>query len=287
MLKEYYYKVTQSTNNIYRISSDEGVCIDLFVGTKQALLLDTGIGLGDLRKTINSITQLPLIIVNTHGHYDHSNGNFQFWDCPIYMNEKDWEVYDYYSTAQNRRIIVNSCKAKKAGWNSDDIINILPDDFDEDAYIYANPVQLLPLRENMIFDLGGIVLKVIEVPGHTKGSCALLHEQTRQLYIGDAANSHIVLCIFNAPVSEYIHTLHKLKQLPFDRMLCSHETRWLDKSVLDAYLDCIVNPDPENFITASSPARPAEKDYMYIRHGYTPKDVQKSGFASFIVKEKI
>ncbi len=287
MLRKNYYNVTPCADNIYRIGSSEGVFMDLFVGSETALLLDTGMGLGDLRAAVRSVTQLPLIVVNTHGHYDHCNGNSQFADCPVYMHEADWTAYRYYCKPQNRIPVMNGAKMKKTGWNSTKTQNILPKDFDEYAYTHEAPVDLSPLEDGMIFDLGGITLEVVETPGHTKGSCALLHRETKNLYIGDAANAHIVLCIFNAPVSEYIKTLNRLKALDFLQMRPAHDTNWYDKSVLDDYLDCITHPDAHNFIRASSDARPNEQDYMYIRHGYTAADGQRPGFASFILSQPI
>ena len=287
MFRKDYYTISTCSPNIYRIGSPEGVYMDLFVGNTSALLLDTGQGFGDLRAAVRSVTQLPLTVVNTHGHYDHCNGNAQFPDCDIYMHEADWPVYDYYCQPENRIPVIHGAKKKRVGWNSDKTVNILPDDFDENAYIHQTPVALKPLKEGMIFDLGGITLKVMETPGHTKGSCALLHREAKNLYVGDAANSHIVLCIFAAPVSDYISTLNKLLALDFIKMRPAHETHWLDKSVLEDYLDCITHPDADNFIQASSDVRPDEQDYMYIRRGYSVTDSQKPGFASFIVKHPI
>ncbi|MBB5264099.1 glyoxylase-like metal-dependent hydrolase (beta-lactamase superfamily II) [Catenibacillus scindens] len=286
-LRKDFYQIIDEGHGIYRIFSLEGVYMELFTGTDRALLLDTGVGLGDLVSAVRSVTQLPLTIVNTHGHYDHANGNDQFTNVPIYMHPDDWEVYSFYSRPENREHTLNCSRHTKKGWNSPDYINIVPDDMADEDYIHIRPVSLLPLHEGEIFDLGGITLETIHVPGHTKGSCALLHRETGDLYIGDAANSHLVLSVFAAPIQEYKNTLEKLKKINFVRMRPSHEKDWLDKSVLDDYLDCISNPDPDNFVEASSPARPGDTDYMYIRRGYTISDTKKPGFASFIVKEKI
>ena len=73
-----YYNVTELRKNVYRIDSAEQVFMDLFVGTEKALLWDTGYGYGNLKEIIREITDLPLIIVNSHGHLDHSCGNYQF-----------------------------------------------------------------------------------------------------------------------------------------------------------------------------------------------------------------
>ena len=50
----------------------------LLLGREKAMLIDTAYGEGDLPALIASITSLPLIVVNTHGHYDHTSGNAFF-----------------------------------------------------------------------------------------------------------------------------------------------------------------------------------------------------------------
>lgn len=61
-------------------------CIDQFdvhlyllLGSRLALLWDTGFSFyQDLPQVISSLTSLPLMVVNSHGHLDHSGGNLQF-----------------------------------------------------------------------------------------------------------------------------------------------------------------------------------------------------------------
>ncbi len=49
-------------------------CIWLVEGREKALLVDTGLGLGDLRGEVEALTDKPVVVVNTHGHGDHSGG---------------------------------------------------------------------------------------------------------------------------------------------------------------------------------------------------------------------
>ena len=48
------------------------------LGQDQAALIDTGMGIGSLLSIVRSITSLPLVVVNTHGHPDHAGGNVEF-----------------------------------------------------------------------------------------------------------------------------------------------------------------------------------------------------------------
>jgi glyoxylase-like metal-dependent hydrolase (beta-lactamase superfamily II) len=59
-----YYQI-EKLDGYYRIGSAEAVFSYLVVGRQQAMLIDTGYGLGDLKAAVDSLTSLPLIIVNT------------------------------------------------------------------------------------------------------------------------------------------------------------------------------------------------------------------------------
>lgn len=50
----------------------------LIIGTERALLIDTGIGIGNIRSVVETMTHLPYDVVNTHHHYDHVGGNGRF-----------------------------------------------------------------------------------------------------------------------------------------------------------------------------------------------------------------
>lgn len=57
---------------------------------------NTGFGMCKLDEAVREITDLPITVVDTHGHYDHVGNNALFDD--IYMSEKDFELYEYYTT---------------------------------------------------------------------------------------------------------------------------------------------------------------------------------------------
>ena len=59
----------------------------LLTGTEKALLIDTGLGSGNLAEEIRSMTDLPLVTVITHGHIDHA-GSAGFFD-EVYISPND------------------------------------------------------------------------------------------------------------------------------------------------------------------------------------------------------
>ena len=71
------YELIQINDTTWRI--EDGVVRSfLFVGTEKALLIDSGFGTGDLKAIIESLTSLPVMLLNTHADHDHIGGNSQF-----------------------------------------------------------------------------------------------------------------------------------------------------------------------------------------------------------------
>src|SRR5256884_7528509 len=46
--------------------------------TKQAVLFDTGMGIGSISKVTNQLTAKPVVVLNSHTHNDHVGGNWEF-----------------------------------------------------------------------------------------------------------------------------------------------------------------------------------------------------------------
>ena len=69
------------------LSRDEIIC-EAFDGAQdKAMLVDTGFGIGDLKGLVESLTALPVFVVNTHNHGDHVQGNPQFGK--VYIHSMD------------------------------------------------------------------------------------------------------------------------------------------------------------------------------------------------------
>lgn len=75
---------------IWNLTPSEDSAAFLVLGNTQALLIDTSFGRVSLPPLIEGITNLPVTLVNTHGHGDHVGGNKEFpkfylhpFDIPI------------------------------------------------------------------------------------------------------------------------------------------------------------------------------------------------------------
>src|SRR5271168_251764 len=65
------YKITPGVFAIYEPHQSEETIGYLIVGTQRALLFDTGMGIGDLKKIVKQLTNLPVAVLNSHTHDDH------------------------------------------------------------------------------------------------------------------------------------------------------------------------------------------------------------------------
>ena len=86
--------ITKVLEHVYVLKDRAGCCANLVVGEKKALLFDTGSGVDDMNEAVRNITELPLVVVNSHGHFDHIGGNNQFDE--VYLSESDFTIIEDY-----------------------------------------------------------------------------------------------------------------------------------------------------------------------------------------------
>ncbi|MDR1537209.1 MAG: MBL fold metallo-hydrolase [Clostridiales bacterium] len=168
------FEIKNCGGGIYAVTAPMKEQIYLVLGEKQALVIDTGMGIGSLKAVINKLTHLPLIVVNTHGHPDHAGGNGEF-DLPAYLHPADADVYNEMCTEEFRLSDVNKILGCSAPEFEKSIIKFAP--------------KTLPLDVAQNIDLGGRILTLYHIPGHTHGSVMLYDSQTKTLFSGDALHT--------------------------------------------------------------------------------------------------
>lgn len=167
------YKPAPGVFAIYEPHQAEETISYLIVGTKQALLFDTGMGISDLKKVTEELTKLPIIVLNSHTHDDHVGGNWEF--DTVYGMDTDFTRKD----AQGSR------EDAQAEISSDQICGKLPKGFDAKAYT-TRPWKITAYtHDGDRFDLGGRALEVIATPGHTRDAISLMDRANGLLFTGD------------------------------------------------------------------------------------------------------
>lgn len=193
-----YYEFAEGVFEI-----DEFDCASVFVivGEERALVLDTGIGIGDLKWVIeHRITDKPYDVVLTHNHADHIGGAGFFDEVWIHEADADWRNLSVPPTLEGRKFYAKLIADREnKSYNYDPERDILE--------WPKEPVKHI-LKDGQAFDLGGRKVIVYHCPGHTPGECAVIDDRSRVLLIGDACNRNLLI-----PDEVMVDALKGLEQL--------------------------------------------------------------------------
>ncbi|MDA7568868.1 MBL fold metallo-hydrolase [Emcibacteraceae bacterium] len=181
------YKVTDKTYAIYEPFQWQEAISYLLLGSDNALLVDTLQGVGDLKSVVDQLTNLPIIVMNTHSHYDHVSSNYQFET--IYGLDTPY-------TAGNAKGHSNADIG--SSMTMDTIWKNLPEEFD--ITIYESKAYEIDkfVNDGEIIDIGSREIQVIFTPGHSPDSVILVDKANRMMFTGDT--------FYPAPIYVYSET---------------------------------------------------------------------------------
>lgn len=208
-----YYRAEKLNTHMTAIRSLTGEIMYLIEGEKKAVLVDTCLGVGHLRKFVETLTEKPITVILTHGHVDHALGAPEFDE--VYMNPADNAIYEEMSPLEERTGYIRAVLRGK-----------LPD-FTEDDYVRPVPADFRELKDGQVFDLTDIHVEVHALPGHTRGTMVVLVPEEKTLILGDACNNATFLFDENSlSVEEYRENLFHVQQELAGRFeevcLCHH-----------------------------------------------------------------
>ena len=90
---DHWFTVEQIDSQTFAISEykhwEETHCY-LLCGRERAILIDTGLGVSNIKNIVDSLTTLPVMVVTTHAHWDHIGGHQYFEQIAVHAFEKDW-----------------------------------------------------------------------------------------------------------------------------------------------------------------------------------------------------
>ncbi len=236
-----WFRVTQSAERVWSIDDHGNDRMYLVEGRTSALLIDTGLGVGDLTKCVGSITKLPVTVVNTHGHTDHAGGNYPF--KTVHAHPADFEAIRQFGNREYRRKVAENML--KGAPISDPVLS--------ENHESLPPPVLVPVKDGHVFDLGDRKLEVIEVPGHTPGSICILDSAHKILFSGDNDNQLVWLFLKTCtPLETYLQSLKKLnlRAGEFDVIMPGHGSP-LQSAFVGEQVACA-----ESILDGSCEARP-------------------------------
>jgi glyoxylase-like metal-dependent hydrolase (beta-lactamase superfamily II) len=200
-----WFEVAEVEPGIFRIAEplhDENVKSHLVVGTDRAMLIDTGMGIGDLRVVVDALTDRPIAVVNSHAHWDHIGANWRFADISIHRDEADRLPRGVGSERLRRAFADQYLRGPLPPGTDPDSLTILP----------SRATTLLDGGETI--DLGGRRLEVIHAPGHSPGGIVLLDRDNGVLFSTDVAYPGALYCQFaDANFEDYRRSMRALAAL--------------------------------------------------------------------------
>ncbi|WP_373457772.1 MBL fold metallo-hydrolase [Paenibacillus wynnii] len=147
----------------------------LVIGDEYAALIDTGIGICNIKRVVDQLTSLPIKVITTHVHWDHIGNHGLFDEIYVHEFEKDWLENGMPGLPIEviRRDVIR------------DITKPLPESFKIEEYepFRGKPTALL--RDNEMIDLGNRILTILHTPGHSPGHLCVYEAEQGYLYTGD------------------------------------------------------------------------------------------------------
>lgn len=98
------FTVQLVADGVYAIDEFGIALMYLIIGKTQALLLDTGVGAGNVHAVVKELTDLPCLVVNSHHHYDHAGGNV--WFDEVYAHKNAVSVLKEQNCQEVRRAFI-------------------------------------------------------------------------------------------------------------------------------------------------------------------------------------
>jgi glyoxylase-like metal-dependent hydrolase (beta-lactamase superfamily II) len=222
-----WFHVYQAAPNVFAlIETDQfqEAISYLIVGTTSAVLFDTGIGVLPIRPVAEELTRLPIVVVNSHSHYDHVGGNAEF-DRVLTMN-----------TPFTR---VKMAGRPHAGLASEvapaSFCHGAPTGLDTAAFRSKPWKSAGFVKDGDQISLGGRTLEVLSVPGHTPDALALLDRANGLLFTGDTFyDGTIWLFAPETNLDDYVASMERLVALGpvVTQLLPAHNTAKLSPSRL-------------------------------------------------------
>ena len=203
----------------------------LIVGSTRAMLFDTGIGVAPIRPVVESLTSLPVTVLNSHTHFDHVGGNWEFADIAAMDTPftRANEAGQPHARVASEVSDASFCHGASRG-------------LDTAKYVSRPWRATETVRDGSTFDLGGRRLEILSAPGHTPDAIALLDRAHGLLWTGDSYyDGPIYLFGRETDLAGYEKSIARLATLvpSLTQLLPAHNTARVEPEALTRTLSAI------------------------------------------------
>ena len=201
------YEIVPGVYSIHEPHQWQEVISYLIVGDDKAVMFDTGNGIGDIRAIVESLTDLPVVVVNSHAHFDHVGGNYQFDTIVSIDTAYGREHADGLPNEDVRTEL-----------SPEALCRDLPGETTQDSHVvhpYAEKVTWV--EDGHTIDIGGHELEIRHMPGHSPGSVVLLDRNRGYLWSGDTYYPGPIWLFFpGTDFAAYRTTIRRLAEMAPD-----------------------------------------------------------------------
>jgi glyoxylase-like metal-dependent hydrolase (beta-lactamase superfamily II) len=205
-----WFKVYAVAPGVFAINEprqEEQVTSFLVVGSKRAVLFDSGMGIGRISDVVKKLTPMPVTVLNSHTHFDHVGGNHEFADVR--------NLDEPFSQASARGEVSEALRDyAKDSLSEDRVCGALPTGVARGEYAMPTWQVSSSVRDGELLDLGDRMLEVLYTPGHTPDSMCLLDAANGLLLTGDTYYSgEVFLWAPETDVARYESSIERLAGL--------------------------------------------------------------------------
>jgi glyoxylase-like metal-dependent hydrolase (beta-lactamase superfamily II) len=214
---------------VWLIAEPQHVYTWMVEGSERAVILDTGMGILPIRPVAERLTTRPLSVVNTHYHFDHIGGNWEFEEtaiheigAPLAEQEVPRELLDAYLDYADRQLAAAVTVLpldREYLWllAPESIPRAFPEGWNRDEWSIRPSRATATLRDGDRIDLGDRTLTVIHAPGHSPDGICLFDEKNGLLFAGDSSNAGPIYAHFpDSDLGELTRSAHRLAALAGD-----------------------------------------------------------------------
>ena len=205
-LRADWFEVYSTADGVFAIAEPyqfQEVISYLIVGTREALLFDSGLGMVPIAPVVKELTALPVTVLNSHTHFDHVGGNAEF--------ERILAMNTTYTRANTGGFTHEMLKGEVA---PEALCRPLPAGILAAAYRSRPWTPTSFIEDGHRIDLGGRTLEVLTSPGHTPDAIALFDAGAGLLFTGDTFyEGTIWLFVPETSLSAYATSVDRLAAL--------------------------------------------------------------------------
>ncbi|MCG8336639.1 MAG: MBL fold metallo-hydrolase, partial [Proteobacteria bacterium] len=262
------FRINDTTFAILEPHHDEEVISYLLLGSEKAALIDTGMGIANIKVEVEEITDLPVIVLNTHTHFDHTGDNFQFNEIACF--DHSFEI-DNLNNGHGNQFCSNFMHPTS--------YKNLPSGFEPAEYQIKPSKITTKLNHLDEIDIGNRMLKIHHTPGHSPGSICIEDKNYKLLYTGDTYyRGTLVSHLPGSNYPDYLKSIDYLISIARDmKALCpGHNECYAPADDFDRLQDAVIEINTgQKKCETSADSRFYQFDHFNIR---VPLDLNKQYF---------